>query len=116
LIARDHGCSFPGCDRPPEWCERHHIREWVDGGTTDLNNLTLLCRYHHHNFASRGWTCQINDDGLPEWRPPRWLDPDQTPRINSRIVAQLQSLGIRRRRHERGRDPLAGASDDGPGP
>ena len=64
LIARDGGCSFPGCDRPPEWCERHHILEWAQGGKTDLDNLTLLCAYHHHNFASRGWTC-LMIDGLP---------------------------------------------------
>ena len=74
LIARDHGCSFPGCDTAPEWCERHHIRPWSEGGLTDLDNLTLLCPYHHHNFASRGWHCQINPDGLPEWRPPNWVD------------------------------------------
>lgn len=37
LIARDHGCSFPGCDRPPEWCERHHIRDWIEGALTDLD-------------------------------------------------------------------------------
>jgi hypothetical protein len=27
LIARDRGCSFPGCDTAPEWCERHVRRE-----------------------------------------------------------------------------------------
>ena len=43
LYARDKGCSFPGCDIPPEWCERHHILSWAEGGLTDLNNLTLLC-------------------------------------------------------------------------
>ena len=25
LAARDQGCSFPGCDRPPSHCQRHHI-------------------------------------------------------------------------------------------
>jgi hypothetical protein len=35
LIVRDHGCSFPGCDRPPDWAERQHIVEWIDGGNTD---------------------------------------------------------------------------------
>lgn len=55
LIARDGGCSFPACDHPPEWCQRHHIKGWVDGGLTDLNNLTLLCGYHHRNFAGKGW-------------------------------------------------------------
>ena len=29
LYARDAGCSFPGCDRAPEWCERHHIVPWI---------------------------------------------------------------------------------------
>lgn len=95
LIARDHGCSFPGCDRAPEWCERHHIVEWVDGGRTDLDNLTFLCRYHHHNFANRGWRCQMNIDGLPEWVPPRWLDRYRKPMVNSRILAHLQSWRTR---------------------
>lgn len=85
LIARDGGCSFPGCEHPPQWCERHHIRAWIDGGLTDLNNLTLLCRYHHQNFAGRGWTCQIDPDGLPAWTPPRWVDPQQKPMLNHRI-------------------------------
>jgi len=87
LIARDIGCSFPGCAHPAEWCERHHIVEWVHGGRTDLNNLTLLCRYHHHNYLARGWSCGINADGLPAWVPPRWLDPTQTPMVNHRILA-----------------------------
>ena len=78
LIARDHGCSFPGCDTAPEWCERHHVIPWSDGGPTDLQNLTLLCRYHHHNFLAKGWDCTINDDGLPEWRPPWWIDRNRT--------------------------------------
>src|SRR5690242_12726645 len=42
LAARDRGCSFPGCDRPPDWCETHHVIPWVDGGRTDLQNLTLV--------------------------------------------------------------------------
>ena len=87
LIARDGGCSFPGCDRPPEWCERHHVTEWGRGGRTDLENLTLLCAWHHHNFASRGWTCRMIDD-LPAWIPPRWVDRDQKPLRNARVLAR----------------------------
>jgi hypothetical protein len=89
LIARDGGCSFPGCSHPPQWCERHHIRDWAQGGPTDIDNLTLLCAYHHHNFAARGWTCRLNPDRIPEWIPPRWVDPDQKPMINTRIQAAL---------------------------
>ena len=40
LIARDRGCSFPGCDTAPEWCERHHVVSWVVGGGTDLDKVT----------------------------------------------------------------------------
>jgi hypothetical protein len=100
LIARDGGCSFPGCDRAAQWCERHHIKEWIDGGETNLDNLTLLCRYHHHNFATRGWTCRINTDGLPEWIPPGWVDRTRTPLINTRIRGTLTA-----RRHARNRHP-----------
>ena len=99
LTARDGGCSFPGCDRAAQWCERHHIKEWVDGGATDLDNLTLLCRYHHHNFATRGWQCRINGDRLPEWIPPSWTDRTRTPLINTRIRGSLTAPKHARSRH-----------------
>jgi hypothetical protein len=69
LAARDRGCSFPGCDRPPSWCHTHHVTPWADGGPTNLDNLTLLCGFHHREHAKRGWTCRIRD-GIPEWTPP----------------------------------------------
>lgn len=47
LIARDGGCTHPGCSRPPAWCDAHHIIPWADGGPTSLDNLELLCRPHH---------------------------------------------------------------------
>lgn len=98
LIARDGGCSFPGCQHPPEWCDRHHIKAWIDGGLTELVNLTLLCRYHHTHFASAGWDCRINDDGVPEWSPPRWFDPERRPLVNHRILRRLLEARIKRRR------------------
>jgi hypothetical protein len=82
LAARDHGCSFPGCTRPPAWCQSHHIRPWIDGGQTDIGQLTLLCGYHHREFAKRGWRCQMINE-TPHWIPPAWLDPDQTPIRNT---------------------------------
>jgi hypothetical protein len=81
LSARDGGCSFPACDRPPDWCESHHVTPWTDGGPTDVNNLTLVCGFHHREHAKRGWAVYMVD-GLPEWIPPRWIDPQQTPRRN----------------------------------
>ena len=44
---RDAGCTWPGCDAPPSWCDAHHIEHWAHGGTTTLENLRLVCRRHH---------------------------------------------------------------------
>ena len=43
LIVRDGGCFFPGCDRPPSWCDGHHVIHWLNHGPSELWNLTLLC-------------------------------------------------------------------------
>jgi hypothetical protein len=56
LIVRDGGCAWPGCDRPPRWCDVHHLEHWADGGTTDLDNLCLLCRRHHRMVHEGGAT------------------------------------------------------------
>jgi len=32
LAVRDGGCIFPGCDRPPAWCDAHHVIHWPDDG------------------------------------------------------------------------------------
>ena len=56
LELRDGGCTHPGCDVPPEWCEAHHIIHWADGGPTALTNLELLCPHHHqhqHEYQGR---------------------------------------------------------------
>jgi hypothetical protein len=82
LAARDRGCSAPGCDRPPSWCQRHHVVAWQDGGETNLDNLTLLCGYHHRTFEARGWTC-LMINGRPWWRPPAWIDPERKPIRNT---------------------------------
>ena len=55
LAARDGGCMWPRCDRPPSWTEAHHIRPWSDGGRTDLADGLLLCRHHHLRLHDEGW-------------------------------------------------------------
>ncbi|MEX0865701.1 MAG: DUF222 domain-containing protein [Acidimicrobiia bacterium] len=47
VIARDRHCTYRGCDRPARWCDVHHRTHWADGGTTQLDNCVLLCRFHH---------------------------------------------------------------------
>jgi hypothetical protein len=82
LAARDGGCSFPDCDRPAAWTEVHHVIQWNRDGPTDLDNMCLVCRYHHREFERRGWQVQMTR-GRPEWIPPPWIDPEQRPRTNT---------------------------------
>ena len=78
LIARDGGCSFPGCDVGPSWCERHHIVAWQDGGDTNLDNLTLVCRYHHRHFETGGWTCRTQRRSVAGVDPTKMGRPTTT--------------------------------------
>ena len=83
LTARDGGCAFPGCDRGPRWTEAHHVTPWAAGGPTSLDNLTLLCGFHHGLIHEPdGWTVHTATDGLPTFTPPRHVDPRQTPQRN----------------------------------
>lgn len=79
VAARDLGCAHPGCNRPPSWCDCHHIKAWEDGGDTTLENLVMLCRAHHRQVHHTAWIVRIRD-GLPEFIPPAWIDPEQKPR------------------------------------
>ncbi|RZU33692.1 HNH endonuclease signature motif containing protein [Blastococcus saxobsidens] len=48
LLRRDGGCARPGC--PETRIERlhaHHLRHWLFGGRTDLDNMVLLCDVDH---------------------------------------------------------------------
>ncbi|BCN61083.1 DUF222 domain-containing protein [Rhodococcus hoagii] len=79
LIARDHGCAFPGCGTPPAHCEGHHVKHWADGGPTDLDNLVLLCRYHHQLLHHSHWDVRIGADRHPWFTPPSTVDPYKKP-------------------------------------
>lgn len=72
LQARDGGCTFPSCDRPPEWCEAHHWRtRWADGSPTNLDDGVLVCPFHHRTVHDHGWAIRMSpDDGHPEYRGP----------------------------------------------
>lgn len=69
LAVRDRGCVFPGCDRPPEWCDAHHVDPWVGGGRSDLENLVLVCA-RHHTAIHDGWHLARAPDGTIGATPP----------------------------------------------
>jgi hypothetical protein len=51
---RDKGCRFPGCSHT-EFTDVHHVRHWIEGGATDLDNLVELCDQHHRSVHEMGW-------------------------------------------------------------
>jgi len=66
LVIRDRHCRYPGCDRPPDWTEAHHIRWVLDRGPTCLDNLVLLCTRHHHLLHAPGWHAKLLPDNTLE--------------------------------------------------
>ena len=70
LHSKDRGCTAPGCDIPGYLCQTHHVEEWADGGTTDIDRLTFACGAHHRLITPGGWTTRKRRDGTTEWRPP----------------------------------------------
>jgi hypothetical protein len=69
---RDQECRFPGCGTR-RFTEAHHIVWWSRGGRTDLDNLLLICSFHHKLVHEYGWSVARAPDG-----DPRWLRPDGT--------------------------------------
>ncbi|MEV6349482.1 DUF222 domain-containing protein [Actinoplanes sp. NPDC051851] len=82
MAARDGGCAFPDCDMLSRWCDAHHMISWAEGGNTDVSNGVMVCRRHHRLVHEGGWRVRCGSDGLPDFIPPRWVDPRQTPQRN----------------------------------
>ena len=78
LHARDRTCRFPGCGAV-QFLHAHHVVHWAEGGPTDLDNLVLLCGFHHRLVHSDGWTMQSAGSGRwtfhRDGRQQRWARP-----------------------------------------
>ncbi len=61
LHARDRGCRWPGCEAPTDWCDaHHHDKPWYLGGQTNVDELMLLCRWHHVRVHEGGWRIELD--------------------------------------------------------
>jgi Domain of unknown function (DUF222)/HNH endonuclease len=63
---RDRGCRFPACGARA-FTEAHHVRWWRHGGRTDLDNLVLICSFHHRLVHEHGWSMRRDADGTLRW-------------------------------------------------
>lgn len=68
LDVRDGGCRFPGCGS--RYTQAHHAIPWSEGGKTALDNLILLCRFHHRTVHEGGWTVKMGPAGAARFRDP----------------------------------------------
>lgn len=60
---RDHDrCVFPGCTTTRH-LQAHHLRWWRKGGLTDLDNLALLCGFHHTLVHEQGYRLVADQRG-----------------------------------------------------
>jgi hypothetical protein len=66
---RDRECRFPGCGAR-RFTQAHHIVWWRNGGRTDLDNLLLICSFHHKLVHEHGWTVKRRKDGTIGWFRP----------------------------------------------
>ncbi|MFT7289473.1 MAG: hypothetical protein ACI87W_003607, partial [Halieaceae bacterium] len=62
LKHRDGSCTFPGCTAHRH-VDAHHVIHWADGGETKLDNLVLLCRYHHRLVHEGGFGVSLSAAG-----------------------------------------------------
>jgi len=97
LAARDGGCMWTDCDRPPSWTEAHHIKHWAKHhGKTDLVNGILLCRHHHLLLHNNHWDITLDEHGRYWLIPPTDVDPTRSPRplpTKSAALRQLLATG-----------------------
>lgn len=86
LRYRDHGCTFPGCGSQ-RFAKAHHVTWWRDGGRTDLDNLVLVCSFHHKLVHEHGWSLELGEDGVVRWYVPdggRYLPGPAPPVLRER--------------------------------
>jgi len=83
LKARHRGCAFPGCDRPINWTQPHHIDFWSRGGATNMRKLLPLCYYHHRLVHEGGWQVVQSDEGV------KFIPPDHE------VYRRIRAPGMR---------------------
>ncbi|AMD56197.1 hypothetical protein ATO49_28250, partial [Mycolicibacterium fortuitum subsp. fortuitum DSM 46621 = ATCC 6841 = JCM 6387] len=72
LIARDGGCTKPGCTVGAYGCQAHHATaDWAAGGNTNVDDMALACGPDNRLVDDDGgYSTTITSDGVVQWHPP----------------------------------------------
>jgi hypothetical protein len=106
LALRDRGCCFPGCTHD-RFLHGHHIQHWLHGGETSVDNLALLCTFHHHLVHEGGWSVARTSDGQIAFTAP---DGRALPLVPAREVSEDSLVFLREWAEERALDLGADAN------
>lgn len=88
LTVRDAGrCRFAGCTQDRH-LHAHHVVHWLRAGRTDLDNLVLLCGFHHTLVHERGFGIRWTGDGWESLRP----DGTPVPATGDPLAGNVESL------------------------
>jgi hypothetical protein len=92
VLRRDRHCRFPGCVNAM-FTNVHHVTLWSAGGTTDIDNLVMLCEHHHHLVHSSGWSVSGNaNDELRFVGPNGHVSNSRPSRLWTVVTGQSGSL------------------------
>ncbi|MDR7329224.1 HNH endonuclease signature motif containing protein [Corynebacterium guangdongense] len=87
-------CPWPGCNKPADECEIHHLLEWLHGGDTNAVGLSTACGYHNGVNGHRGRGRLFRRGGEIWWDPPG----TGPPRRNEHPAARLGAIRALKRR------------------
>ena len=111
LHAEFHTCSRPGCNKPADYCQVHHLIPWQAGGYSNIKNLTFLCAYHNgindddpQRPTGRGYMYRLNTGVafIPPWGAPITAMPEYQEalaRLNAEKTAVKTQATTRTSRH-----------------
>ena len=89
LKHRDRECQYPRCGSG-RFLHAHHI-VWVEhGGKTELENLVLLCSFHHKLVHEHGWRLTRRADGSVQWFWPSGIRYEPGP-ARSEVITEAES-------------------------
>ena len=82
LWSRDRGCRFPMCSNR-RFVDAHHVHHWVDGGRTSVDNLVLLCGFHHRLLHEGGFRMSLDAAGAAHFVTPAGAEIATVPEVPS---------------------------------
>ena len=97
LIARDHGCSFPGCDHPPNGANATTSGPGSTAAKPTWTTSPCCAATTTTTSPPAAGPADSTPTDSPNGRHPQIVDRHQRPMINNRITGALAARTFRMR-------------------